>query len=422
MTIEHLARKCYNVWLYRIWYGLLWRFFWEYFYYVWQPFIRMHGRKIQKKPKIKCMFVLAELGAWKTESLYLAMKDHPRFESLIGITESQEVPGSKGNLRRYLEEKGYDYIDLDASAEGISGIKPDLLFYYKPYDGSYPMRHIYKYHLSSLPVSINYGFSTMATKMHSRWEICNYSWIVPVENETILRINKDLVGWRASNVRVTGIPLQDILCLPKEKSENPWKDTKGRKRIIYAPHHSFKGTNGAGIEYATFLEFGEFMQEMAEKYKDKVYWAFKPHPTLYPKLLKKWGRERTDAYYDKWRKMECSQVELGEYVGLFKHSDAMIHDCSSFMVEYHFTKNPVLYLDLGGVKTDELNEFGLEAFEISYQGHSKEDIEKFILDVIEERDERLQERVDFYNNHLLPPNGRSACENIIDTILNDKTL
>lgn len=422
MGFKAFFRKCYNVWLYRVWYGQIWRIFWMYFHYVWRPYIRYRGRQIQKKDKIRVLFVLAELGTWKTEELYLAMKKHERFESLIGITESQEVPGSKPALKNYLEQKNYDYIDLDALSNGIEKIKPDFLFYYKPYDGSYPIRHIFKYHLSSLPITICYGFNTMSTRLYTSWQICDYSWAVFVENETILQLNKALLGKKANNVRVTGLPMQDFLCLPKQNFKSPWHDTKNRKHIIYAPHHSFKGTNGTGIEYATFIEFGEFMLKMAEKYKDKVYWAFKPHPTLYPKLLKKWGKERTDAYYAKWRDMENSQVELGGYVDLFKYSDAMIHDCSSFTIEYHYTKNPVMYLDLGGVKTDELNKFSLEAFNLSYKGHSEGDIEQFIINVIHGKDDLFDARAKFYNTELLPPNGKTASENIINTILYDKTL
>ena len=166
------------------------------------------------------------------------------------------------------------------------------------------------------------------------------------------------------------------------------------------------------------MEFGEFILDIAEKFKENVYLAFKPQPTLYPKLLKIWGKEKTDAYYQKWKEMENAQVELGDYISLFKYSDAMIHDCSSFMIEYHFTNNPVLYLDLGGVIKEDLSPFGLEGFELCYHGHSTKDIEKFIQHVINGEDKRKKERVDFYNNHLLPPNGKTASQNIIDTILN----
>lgn len=418
MTIKRFFRKCYNVFLYRVWYGIITKNFWQQFYKIYFPYIRWKGQKIRNKEKIRVLFVLAELGTWKTECLYLAMYKHSRFIPMLGVTESREVPGSKPNLINYLKKKNYDFWDLDEPGMSIDKLHPDLLFYYKPYDGSYPPEHIFKRHLSALPIMLNYGMSTMSSRMHSVWEICYYSLFFFVENESVRSLTANYMGKYGANLRVTGLPIQDILCKPKEEFPNPWKDTKKRKKIIYAPHHSFKGTNGAGIEYATFLEFGEFMLDIAEKFKEKVYWAFKPHPTLYPKLLKIWGKEKTDAYYQKWKEMENAQVELGDYISLFKYSDAMIHDCSSFMIEYHFTNNPVLYLDLGGVIKEDLSPFGLEGFELCYHGHSTKDIEKFIQHVINGEDKRKKERVEFYNNNLLPPNGKTASQNIIDTILN----
>ena len=57
--------------------------------------------EIRKKDKINVMFILAELSIWKTESLYLSMKNHPRFNVFIGVTDSIEVPGSKPALIDY---------------------------------------------------------------------------------------------------------------------------------------------------------------------------------------------------------------------------------------------------------------------------------------------------------------------------------
>ena len=42
-------------------------------------------RNVRKKDKIKVLFVLTELGPWKTEILYLTMLKHPRFEPIIGV-------------------------------------------------------------------------------------------------------------------------------------------------------------------------------------------------------------------------------------------------------------------------------------------------------------------------------------------------
>lgn len=396
-------------------------YFWDHFDPIYRIYVSYRGPKIRQKEQIKVLFVIAELGAWKTESLYLEMKNHPRFNALLGVTTSMEVPGSKQPLQAYLDQKGYPYIDLDEDRKSVSKISPDLLFYYKPYDGSYPSQHLFKKHIPSLPCFLNYAFTSMGNKLYVTAQICNYSWFVFVENELVAKRKREVIGWRANNVRVTGIPMQDNLLDAQKHSNNPWDDKTGRKRIIYAPHHSFKGTNGGGketgTEYATFLEFGEFMLQLAEKYRDKAVFAFKPHPTLYVKLLKIWGKEKTDAYYNEWKSREYTQYCPGEYTGLFMHSDAMIHDCGSFQIEYHYTHNPVMFLDAANYRMEDQNEFGRLAFKMHYRGRNEEDIERFLQNVIQGVDPMKAERDEFYHQYLLPPNGKRASENIIDTIL-----
>ena len=43
-------------------------------------------------------------------------------------------------------------------------------------------------------------------------------------------------------------------------------------------------------------------------------------------------KEKTDKYYRSWEKAENSNIERGKYLGLFLHSDAMIHDCGKPIV------------------------------------------------------------------------------------------
>lgn len=346
------------------------------------------------------------------------MSKHPQFDCVLGICQSKEVPNSKKLLLSYISERGYDYIDLDGKDVTIKDIKADLVFYYKPYDGSYPQGICFKNNFHTIPCYIDYAFMTMLSPKIVYHEICKYSLFICTENELTRDALFHIYGKRNIQVKVTGIPMQDRLCMPKNFYNDTWKDDKGRKRIIYAPHHSFKGSNTCGVEYATFLEYGEFILKMAKKYSDRVYFAFKPHPTLYPKLQKIWGKDRTDKYYKEWQKMENSQYSPGEYSGLFMHSDAMIHDCGSFQVEYLYTHNPVLYLVSEGHNTKDQNEFGKAAFEQHYKAYSTKDIEKFILNVINGIDERREERKQFFDRYLLPPNGKSACENIISAILN----
>lgn len=400
----------------RLIYGIKY-LFWHYFDIPYKLYIYCRAKQIRRKDEIKVLFVLAELSVWKTETLYQAMLKHPRFRPILGVTTSLEVLDSKTSLIDYIKQHGYDYIDLDATKKSINKINPDIILYYKPYDTSFPYEHIFRKHLKPLCIFTNYAFNTIGNEQYGTFLMCNFSWFVFVENILVANRKKELLGWRANNVRVTGLPMQDMLIKPKQFYNNPWLSKTAKKKIIYAPHHTVKGIYNNGIDYSTFMEFGEYMLELADKYKDFCFFAFKPHPILYPKLQRIWGGEKTDNYYNNWSNIENAQYVSGEYSGLFMHSDAMIHDCVSFQVEYLYTKNPVMFLDKNSYNPNEQTEFGEKAHSMHYIGRSKQDIENFILNVISGYDPMKEERERFYNEYLLPPNNKTASENIIDTIL-----
>lgn len=376
--------------------------------------------EIRKKDKINVMFILAELSIWKTESLYLSMKKHPRFNVFIGVTESIEVPGSKPALIEYLEKKGYAYADLDIANRDIYDYSPDILVYYKPYIGSYARKHIFMKHKKCPCIHINYSLSLQETNIGLNQLMCNLAWKTFAENELVKEARCKIADNKGENVVITGLPVEDELMQPKELFSDPWKPQECvKKRIIYAPHHSLRGTNPGSVDFSTFIEFGEYMLELAEKYKDVTQWAFKPHPTLYKKLLLLWGPEKTESYYNRWKELENGQVELGAYMGLFKYSDAMIHDCGSFVMEYLYTNKPVMFLmhrdPLEHIKNQ--NQFGVKGFYAHYHGYNEKEIEQFVVNLINGVDSMNDARLDFYNNYLIPPHGKTASQNIINAIL-----
>ena len=68
-------------------------------------------------------------------------------------------------------------------------------------------------------------------------------------------------------------------------------------------------------------------------------------------------------------------------------------------------------------KEHSLNDFGNACYDLYYKGNNAEDIEQFVQNVIHDIDPRKEERDKFFNDYLLPPNGKTACQNIIDSIL-----
>ena len=93
----------------------------------------------------------------------------------------------------------------------------------------------------------------------------------------------------------------------------------------------------------------------------------------------------------------------------------MIHDCGSFIVEYLYTQKPVIYLGEG--REEQSNIVGKKAYRCHYRGTTIDDVKHFLSDVVLNGNDTMKPiRQAFYNEVLLPPNGCTVAENIINEI------
>ncbi len=384
-----------------------------------QRFILPHKvKKVREKEIIDVLFVIHELGSWKTEGLYLKMKAHPRFNPTLLLVEENNAKYVYDILKNYLDEKKYDYNIISSTKNFRKLYNPDIIFYQKPYLDVIDPKLFFHHNLDVLFCYMVYCFRNRTHPEVRKYYFFNYVWQMYAENEIVIKELSPLLFTKGKNMINTGLSFMDDLLLDKSHYNDPWKSLEGKKkRIIYAPHHTIATFDSGFYKYGTFMDYCDFMLEMAEKYKDETQWAFKPHPLLKMKLIEVWGEKKTEAYYKKWQNLENGQISEGEYMGLFKHSDAMIHDCGSFKLEYLYTGNPVMYLVKEDQEYDYPNWQTQEALRLHYQARSSADIEEFIRNVIKNKDDFKDERDSFVKNYLTPPNGKSACDNIIDAIL-----
>lgn len=112
----------------------------------------------------------------------------------------------------------------------------------------------------------------------------------------------------------------------------------------------------------------------------------------------------------------------GRYIEVFKHSDAMIHDCGSFSLEYFYAHKPMMFLYENKGRKDKvhINDVTKEAKSLHYRGDNEQAIEQFIVDVINGIDPMKEQREEFFAKNLTPKGGKSACQNIIDAILGEE--
>ncbi len=402
-------------------------------YYV---FVQRRYKKIvlqvQKKEKIKVAFFLIHEAVWKYEGLYRLLEKDNRFDPLVIVCPYMVF--TEENMLREMDqaydgflEKDYQVIRTYNKATNKwldvkHQIKPDIIFYCVPHNITKAAYSI-KYFLNTLSCYVPYTFQTTFhyqqnynAFFHNVLWRAYYPSIIHYNMAVQYGLNK------GRNSVLSGYPVIDRFLKFNSSGKKINKiivnnnSKRAKKNIIWAPHHTIEG-NGYGydLHFSNFIRYHNFMKEIAIKFQEKVFITFKPHPALRPKLSDSniWGVEKTEKYYSFWQENDFCALNQGNYLGLFEDSDAMIHDCDSFMGEYLSLNKPVLYTRRDDTVEERMNEFGRSALKMHYQARSEEEILKFIDEVvIPGVDPMKSNRTKFIGNFILPPNHMEASMNI----------
>lgn len=381
-------------------------------------------REVHVKGKATVVFFASCLSMWKYQYLYEEMLRNPKYEPYVVLSPfvNYSVEVQKEDLRKlraFFDANNVKYIDFNFEGEVFdvrAELNPDIIFYPQPYLKCLSKKHQFKYFLDKLTAYYPYGFFTENAAWAYNNQFLNLAWKLFYATGMQLRDAQTKAANRGRNVEVVGYPGADEFTLSHYK--DPWKPVNGKlKRVIWAPHFSI---NAKLTNQSNFLWMADYMLQLADTYKDRIQFAFKPHPRLKSELYKaeEWGKEKTDLYYSKWETKENCQLETGDFISLFLNSDAMVHDSASFTVDYHYTTKPVMFISKNvEAHKNTLGDFGKKAVDLHYIGTNTDEIQHFIDDtVLGGNDPMKEERMEFYNNYLLPPNGKTAAQNTVDKI------
>ena len=384
--------------------------------------------RIRKKGSATITFLVSELSQWKYQSLFDILSKDNRFELKVLLvpfpSSARTQEDSLCKLREYFTSKCIDYLDFESYSSTSDSLKkdidPDLIFYPQPYENCYDPCLDSKVFEKKLICYFPYGMPTISEIWTYNLRFHNIAWRIYFQTTANNQELRERSYIKGSNVRVVGDPIADRFL--SKNSVDVWKvQNKKKKRIIWAPHYSIKGNQSGLLCRNSFDWLSEEMLRIASDYQDYVQFTFKPHPRLLHELCSAegWGQKRADEYYDTWRNLPNTQLETGDYVDLFKTSDALIHDCASFTAEYQFTGNPALFVTNNIASQEaQLTPFGKMALGCHYIGTNVQEIRSFIdRVVIGNEDPNKQGRLNFRNNYLLPPGGLSSAENVYNDIV-----
>ena len=380
------------------------------------PYVLRHRAKmIGKKNKIEVVFFAVNIALWRYQGIYdLLSKDerfncHVVFTVALTFTKEQQSADLK-QMRAYFDDRHIRYKDYDEVSDlgydVLGKINPDILFYPQPYDGAFPDYHSYRNFLSKLLCYIPYAVNVVSSEketwvFNTMFHCLAWKLYYPFEYD---KDESKRISWnRARNMVISGYPNLDKYL--SEGGTDVWKiKDRSIKRLIWAPHFTISLLKDSPLNRSNFLMMAELMLELAKRYKDRLQIAFKPHPRLKTELYHHpdWGKERTDGYYCQWGAMENTQLETGDFVDLFKTSDAMIHDSGSFTLEYLFVNKPVAFVASNKeVLFGKHSRIGAEALNQHYIVSTKEEIISFVEDVVlDGKDTKQEQRTRFFNTQL----------------------
>lgn len=385
-------------------------------------------RRVRKTKHAKVVFMASNLPMWRYQNLIESLQKDPRFEVHILLVpflryKESERRHTVEQLKSFFDSCQISYVDTTDprfnNVNVLDSISPDIIFYQQPYAQMLDTRYDSSSHQDKLLAYYPYGLSTIDSDWQYRLKFFNVAWKIYYSSESQKKDAVKRTYNSGRNMIVVGDPDYDRFLAPVQG--DVWKcQPIPKKRIIWAPHFSI--TSGNRLYRDSFVWMSALMIRMADQYKDVIQIAFKPHPLLLQELYNHpdWGKTKADSYYQSWRKMGNGQLVEGDFIDLFKTSDALIHDCGTFTGEYLYTRKPSMFVSRHiNTEWTELNELGRAALSSHYIGKDESDVESFILNVvIKGEDSMRQQRLFFYDRFLRPVSGDSVTSNTYYDMVN----
>lgn len=393
---------------------------------------KQYARKIEQlrnvhRPIRVCFFAL-DASVWKYDSLYRLMAQDPLFEPMVLVCPIDN--NGRENMLHKMEEcynfflnkqykvqRAYDkqrdtYIDAH-------DLHPDIIFYTNPYRYLIDDRYFIDKFTDALTGYVDYSFEITTEKWTYSLPIQQLVWRYYVPTQE----HKHLYRWSnlpciLNNSCVAGYTPYDSFAEYVKKEHS----LQGTKTIIWAPHHSiYPSQHEFDVRWSTFLLNADAMLHIAQSYPE-IHFIFRPHPLLKVTLYKHpdWGKEKTDEYYRQWETLPNTEFSSGDYVAQFCESDALIHDCGSFLSEYLYTRKPCLYLSNYievYIRSNRLNKVGQAAWNAYYHAYTTDEIESFINDIVLNGNDTMESiRNNFYQTYLVPHDANLVADSICNDI------
>lgn len=290
-------------------------------------------------------------------------------------------------INKYGNENVVDGYDIENDIFNDVSDSFDIIYFANPYDSMVHNFHGIEYNASknTLPVYIPYAFQPdkycRSIISQKNMALC---WKIFSDTEYSMNEYKKYSLNHGKNVILSGYTKMDTL---EEYFQNI--SSNKRKQIILAPHHTITYNE---LPLSNFLRLKDYILNLPQRFPD-VEFIFRPHPLLFTNMINEgfWTLDDKESYIQKLKEngIQCSFG--GTYFDLFAKSDAIIHDCSSYIVEYLFVDKPCCFVIRSNMKKI-LCKLGIECLKCYNIARTEDDIDKFISSVCSSTANKFENR------------------------------
>ena len=313
-------------------------------------------------------------------------------------------------VNKYGQEYVVDGYDINNNKFIDASEYFDIIYFANPYDSMVNELHSIKYlsQKNILPIYLSYGcyvdkYSYQEVMPLLELSLC---WKIFADNKYTFNDYKNYELIHGKNVILSGYAKMDSLIKYQ-------KNTTDKKIIIIAPHHTISMQL---LPLSNFLHNYNFIIELAKKYP-QVQFIFRPHPLLFTNMVNEgyWTKDQVNQYIKKLQSLGMIYSVGGDYLDIFVQSDAIIHDCSSFIVEYLYTNKPCCFFAKKNYKNI-LSTLGKKCLKHYYIAFNQDQICTFIDHVINNKTDILAKKREIFVRKKLAVSYPNSSQKILDEI------
>lgn len=343
-------------------------------------------RKNYKKRALNVIFLVTKNQKWAYQTLYEEFEKNKNYSPKVIIVPKKNLYNHK-EIQKSIEEN-YNFfrerkikveICYDITKNKYKNLKhhsPDIVFFEQPFVLPNKLKP-YSVSKYALPLFCPYSVSPTPKILArgARFYNALFKFFTPnkqLENEYI-KTNE----FKKGLFLYTGHPKLENINITNKPLEN--------KTIIYAPHFSLLNTD---LKLSTFNWSGNFILDFAKSHREFI-WVFKPHPNFKKHFIESGykSKKEMDEYFIEWKNVGTI-YDKGDYFELFHNSNALITDCSSFLIEYFLYNKPVFHLVSNNATNK--NSFTEAISSTYYKIFSKEALESYLHEVLIKKNDFLK--------------------------------